>query len=235
MVNQTSRIFQIITEMSAMFAEHFAEFYDLFNNDKNYKKEIQFVNRWAGRPKTILDIGCGTAQYWRFFHPKQTITGIEQSPMMSGKSIYNRQIQNANIQRVSFGKRYKCDCVTALFDVVNYIPNQDWWNKLPLKKGGFFIFDIYDKEKVDRDGFKTTIKNRGNMERYVRPMGYEKGIAKLRIYMTGYSFREFFEYEDHKLFIWSEKDIRKFARKNFEIVEIKKTKRWQTWFKLRKK
>ena len=105
-----------------MFAERFAEFYDLFNDDKNYKKEIQFVNKWAGRPKTILDIGCGTANYWRFYHPKQILTGIEQSPMMSGRSAYSRKIQTANIQRCVFNKKIKYDCVTSIFDVINYIP-----------------------------------------------------------------------------------------------------------------
>jgi SAM-dependent methyltransferase len=217
-----------------MFAEIYAQYYDLFNDDKNYKKEIQFVNKWAKRPKTILDIGCGTAQYWRFFHPKQIINGIEQSPMMSGKSQFTRQIQTGNIMRVKFPK-VKYDCVTALFDVINYIPDHDWWKKLPIKRGGYFIFDIFDKEKVDRDGFQTTIKNRGNLERYIRPLEYNGKTAILKIYLTGYDAQDFFTSEKHKLFIWSMKDIKRFCDKQFEIVEVKKTKKWQTWIKLKRK
>lgn len=218
-----------------MFAEKYAEYYDLFNDDKNYKKEIQFVNRWAGRPKTILDIGCGTAQYWRFYHPRQIVTGIEQSPPMAFRSPYASRIHVANIQRIRFSKKNTYDCITSLFDVINYIPDHSWWKKLPIKKGGYFIFDIFDKEKVIRDGFQTTIKNRGNIERYIRPMQFDGRSATLKMYLTGYDSQEFFTSEQHKIYIWSEKDIRRFAGRYFKIVEIKKTNRWQTWYKLKKK
>jgi hypothetical protein len=154
---------------------------------------------------------------------------------MSGKSNYSRQIQTANIQRVKFGKKSKYHCVTALFDVINYIPDHSWWKSLPVKKGGYFIFDIFDKEKVDREGFKTTIKERGNIERYIRPLEYNGKIALLKIYLTGYDNQEFFTSEKHRIYVWSMKDIKRFCRGIFDIVEVKKTKKWQTWVKLRRK
>lgn len=218
-----------------MFADHYAKYYDLFNDDKKYAKEIDFVYDWAGKPQSILDIGCGTASYWKYFPDNIDMTGIEQSCPMMYQSTYRNYIIQANIQRVKFGKKNLYDCVTALFDVINYIPDHSWWNRLPLKSGGYFIFDIFDKQKVDKQGFQTTVKTRGYFERYIRPISYDGKVAVLKAYLSGYDEHDFLESEQHKLYIWSESNIRRMARKSFEIVEIKKTKRWQTWYKLRKK
>ena len=41
--------------------------------------------------------------------------------------------------------------------------------------------------------------------------------------------------EMHTMYIYSEKDIRKFCGKEFKIVDKKETETWQTWWKLKKK
>lgn len=217
-----------------MFADRYAHFFDEMNKGKDYKKEIKFIYKWAGKPKSILDIGCGTASYWKHYPKKVVMTGIEQSVNMISHSDYKEKIICSDIQRCKFWKK-KHECVTALFDVINYIPNHEWWKRIPIKKGGFLILDVWDKEKVDRDGFKSTIREVGNVERYIRPMSYDGHIVKFKIYLTGYQDREFFDVERHNMYVWSEREIRRFAGRYFKVVEIKKTKRWQTWWKLKRK
>jgi SAM-dependent methyltransferase len=217
-----------------MFNKNFAECFDPMNSGKDYKKEIRFVYNWAGRPKSILDIGCGTANYWKHLPKKVFMGGIERSPDMASHSEFKDRILCADITRCTFSKKRHYDCVTALFDVMNYIPRHEWWKRLPVKKGGYFVFDIWNKEKVDRDGFRSTIREAGNVERYIRPMSYDGHIVKLKIYLTGYHDREFFDVERHTMYVWSEREIRRFAGRYFKVVEIKKTKRWQTFYKLRR-
>jgi SAM-dependent methyltransferase len=218
-----------------MFADKYAQYYDLMNRDKSYEKEIKFVYRWAKHPKSILDIGCGTADYWRYYPRKVTLAGIERSYHMVQRSIFRDKIQQADI-RNSILPKHPYDCVTALFDVMNYIPEHSWWGNLPIKKGGYFIFDIWDKEKVDRDGFSSRIRNVGEIERYVWPRSYNGKVASMKIFLTGYeNLNEFQVSETHLLYIWREKDIRRFARECFDVVEIKKTRTWQCWYKLRRK
>lgn len=219
-----------------MFAETYAKFYDSFNSDKDYKNEIHFVSRWANHPKSILDICCGTASYWKYFHPKTVISGIEQSCPMIRYSNYRDKILQANIMSCKMICSLNFDAAICLFDAINYIPDHSWWNNLPIKQGGYFIFDIWDKDKVDKEGFRSTLVVRPHMERYIRPVSYNGKKAELKIYLTGYDEgKDICETEIHKLYIWSEKDIRKFAKESFKIVEVKKTKRWQTWYKLKRK
>lgn len=132
------------------------------------------------------------------------------------------------------------DCVTALFDVINYIPNHSWWKNLPLKQGGYFIFDIWDKEKVDSEGFKQTIKKVGTAIRTITPLhnqilppfGYDGKKVDLSIMIEDKGIQFF---EQHRMYIWSYEDIIKFCGEEFEIVEVKKTKKWQTFYKLKRK
>lgn len=124
------------------------------------------------------------------------------------------------------------ECVTALFNVVNYIPTQRWWRALPLASGGHFIFDTYDKKKVDKDGFKTTVRKFGQAVQTITPVSYENGKVILDIKVED---GDLVTKETHTMYIFSEDEIREFCGELYEIEEVKKTKRWQTWYKLRRK
>ena len=128
--------------------------------------------------------------------------------------------------------RGRFDCATALFDVLNYIPKHDWWKNIPLDSGGFFIFDIWDRENVEKDGFRMTTKEVEGIKRVITPLRYDGKIVDLEvsIFEKSLIFSEI-----HRMYIWSHKDIEKFCGKNFEIVEVKATESWQKWYKLRRK
>lgn len=224
-----------------MFAKAYSQCYELFNSDKPYKKEIEFIYEWAGRPRDIVDLGCGRADYWKFYPKDVVITGIDRSKDMIAASDYKDNIVCGDIMIATY--KLPFDLVTALFDVINYLPRHDWWASLPLEKGGYFIFDCWDKEKVDKDGFKRTIKNVNGLTRTITPLDrYKKPMKGERLIPTDYinleikvegvevNFKEI-----HTMFLYSYRDIKRFCGNDFEIVEIKKTENWQKWFKLIKK
>ena len=212
----------------------YAESYDLFNEKKSYKKEIEFVYEWAGRPLNILDIGCGTAEYWKYYPSGTQLVGLEKSKHMIKESRYKNLIVNGSAGQKSWLKKVNgVDCVTALFDVINYIQKHDWWKNLPLKKGGYFIFDILDKKRVDKDGFLETTRTVNGITRHITPIKYDGRKVDLNV--------QVFEYEDlsyierHRMYLYSRSAIERFCGDEFEIVDVKPTKRWQTWYKCKRK
>ena len=214
-----------------MFGKSYAAYYESLNGSKPYEEEIQFVYQWAKNPKSILDIGCGTAHYWKHYPKDVHIVGIDKSPAMIGrkKNIICADISNT---KILFG-RAKFDCVTALFDVLNYIPNHNWWGKLPLKQDGFFIFDVWDKTKAEQDGFKTTLKKIGKVSRIITPIRWNGSsvILRLEVFESG----ELVTQEMHTMFIYSREDIQRFCGSSFEIASIRHSETWQTFYKCRKK
>ena len=215
-----------------MFANAYATHYDVLNSSKKYKDEIDFVYKWAGRPARILDVGCGSAQYWRHFPPGVGLTGIEKSAEMRAISPFKSKIRSMSVtQMAEFTTERPFPCVTALFDVCNYTPDLFWWLKLPLMKNGYFIFDVWDKEKVDRDGFKQTVKRVGDVTRVITPISYDGKEAKLEVSITisGIETKEI-----HIMTIHSIDDIWEACGNKFVVDDIKKTKGWQTWYRLQK-
>ena len=209
-----------------MFGDY-SKYYDLFNSDKPYKKEIKFVYEWAKKPNWIFDIGCGTGEYWKYYPKKTQIYGVDKSRSMAQRG---RNIMCSDITKYKhFGK---FECATALFDVLNYIPNHGWWKNIPILKGNFFIFDIWDKEKVEKDGFKVTYKSVGSLTRTIEPVRYDGKSVDLKIQVLGE--KVFFE-EIHKMYIHSREHILRLCSDEFEVEEIKTTEKWQTWWKLKRK
>ena len=209
--------------------KQYAKHYECFNQRKPYKQEIEAIYDWAGRPNYVLDLGCGTANYWKYFPTQTRLTGIERSSDMISRSEYKNLILKGDICRYDYSLFEPFDCVTALFDVVNYLPDLSWIDKLPLKKGKFFIFDVLDPKK---EKFKKTTKEIGGLKRTITPIFRQKGSEvslQVSVEEDGKEYQE-----THNLFLWSKKEIG-LAATNFEIVEIKETETWNTWYKLRRK
>jgi len=216
-----------------MFSEMYSRYYDMFNRDKNYKKEIEFIYKWAGKPKRILDIGCGTANYWKFYPEDVFLKGIEISEKMIECSIYKDSIQHSEIGNFK-GIKGHYGLATALFNVINYLGDNSWWYKLPMFSGSYFIFDIWDKKKIVKERFMPTVKQGENgILRCITPSKYDGKSVNLEITVLAEDGLKFTEH--HTMYIYSHEDIERFCGDEFEIVEVKETRRWQTWYKLRKK
>lgn len=208
--------------------DRYADYYERFNQDKPYKKEIEFVYKWAKRPKSIFDIGAGTGNYWKFYPKGVDIFGVDKSPHMAHNKN-NKVCADITTYKHPFREQY--DCATALFDVLNYIPKHKWWKNLPIKKGGYFIFDIWDKNKIDKDGFRETVKNVNGVLRYIRPIMVS--VKEVSLDISIYNGKNIFS-ETHRMYLYTHRDIELFCDREFEIVEVNPTKTWQTWYKLRR-
>lgn len=221
-----------------MFANFYAAAYDRLNSEKNYKDEIEFVYEWAKNPKMILDVGCGTASYWKYWPLGAHVYGLEKSKSMIHESVHKNRIFYGDVCRDGCaGLLWYFDLMTALFHVVNYTPHGYWWGDMPLKKDGYFIFDVLDKKKVRKDGFQKTTRTIGDYEpnqitRTITPVEYHDDFVVMDI---EFDYEGEIRKEQHKLFLHSEEDIRKFAGNNFEIVDVKPTETWTTWYKLKRK
>lgn len=214
-----------------MFDKHYAKYYDLFNREKPYKEEIDLVYKLADKPEWIFDIGPGTAVYWKYYPKKVKLFGVDRSPAMIEMADKSRgQIVCADIR--DYAHNGKFECVTALFDVINYIPRHDWWGNLPLETGGYFLFDIWDKEKVDKDGFKKTVKVVDGATRTITLVSYENGKVTFELKIED---KETILKEMHWMYLYSQDDIKGFCGDSYEISDIVKTKSWQSWYKLKRK
>lgn len=210
--------------------EKYAEVYDLINKDKPYRNEIEFVYKWAGEPDSILDLGAGTASYWKYL-PTMPI-GIEKSKEMIEQSEFKRWIIHDDILNMKTPfLDLSFDCVTALFDVMNYLPRHDWWSRLPLMEGGSFIFDIWDKEKAEKEKFKETIKKFKGGFRGIVP--FKRGDKVDLVIWVKYKKKSIVE--KHTMYLYSEEDLKKFCGRNYKIVDKKETDTWQVWYKLEKR
>jgi len=208
--------------------EKYAKVYDRVNKKKNYPDECEFVYRWGEMPKQILDIGCGTAHYWQYFPVKPI--GIEKSAEMILNSKYASNIIRGDVKDFEFSKLKNFDCAFALFDVINYIDDNTWWEKIPLKKGGYFIFDIWDSEKVKQEGFAATrLFTKDGIERTIIPNQRFSDIVNLDISIVD---GEENYTEKHTMYIHSKNDIRRFCGNNFKMADIVKTNTWQVWYKI---
>ena len=214
-----------------MFAEPYAKHYELLNSKKPYKEEIEFVWTWGHKPKTVLDLGCGTAHYWKYWPEGVEVIGVERSKDMIAASQHRNRIVCEDVTEI--GRKFwpgQVELVTALFDVVNYIPDLSWIERLPVKSGGFFIFDVLNPKG---EKFKKTEREAAGIKRVIEPVKQtsKKVTLAVSIQEDPSSWRII---ENHTLYLWTEKDIEK-AASSFEIAEVKPTGTWQTWYKLIKK
>jgi len=215
-----------------MFAMPYATLYDKVNAKKKYKEEINFIYNWAGKPKNILDLGCGTASYWKYYPKDVSITGIEKSRDMIRESKEN--IINYDATEVgSLFTENRFDCITALFDVVNYIENNTWWKYLPLSPKGYFIFDVWDFDKIMEDGFHTSTTENGEVKRIISPGKVTTKKGKLSIKLTiRTSIGRRHAKEEHTMYLHRHKDIVSWCKKKLMVVDTKVTDTWQKWYKM---
>ena len=142
---------------------NYAQYYDLLNQQKDYKQEIDYVisliNQFAPNASDLLDLGCGTGLHAiNLAENGYHITGIDQSHDMiniaqerlktlssSISNLLNFYI--GDIRTYSINKSF--DVALSLFHVFSYqVKNSDLnqsFNTVSkhLKKGGIFIFDCW--------------------------------------------------------------------------------------------
>jgi SAM-dependent methyltransferase len=168
--------------MSSSFRK-LASYYDTIYADKNYSKEVDFIEecfRKYDKPKYLLEIGCGTGNYTKIFSERgYKITGIDLSADMLevARSKCDCNFINSDVRTLDLERKF--DCCLALFAVIGYVTdNSELANvfrrtRIHLKRGGLFIFDVWNGLALMRTLPECRVKEAENNElrivRFARP------------------------------------------------------------------
>jgi len=140
-----------------MVFNNYAKYYDLLYQDKDYRKEIDFIDslikqHLQKKNLRVLDIGCGTGKHANYLAEKgYQVTGIDFSEEMIriAKSNKNGNTDFYVADATSFNLNKKFDIVLSLFHVVSYqSSNKDISSMFSnvskhLNHNGLFIFDFW--------------------------------------------------------------------------------------------
>jgi len=149
------------------FKQEYASVYDTLYNDKDYKKECDYLEalfrRCNHRPSTILDLGCGTGGHDIILAQRgYKITGVDRS--LSMLSIARKKAQEkklsiefieGDITEISLHDRF--DAIISMTSVMSYqTTNQSiaavcHRAKEYLNPGGLFLFDCWHGPAVLAD------------------------------------------------------------------------------------
>ena len=156
-----------------MSFKKYAKYYDLIYRDKDYEKEVDFIEAIFGenKPKNILEVGCGTGNYTRIILNRgYNVTAIDISEAMLevARKKYTCKLIKGDIRDVSIDDKF--DACLAMFAVIGYITETSDIIKAlinirrHLKSNGVFIFDVWNGLAVLRLLPKQRVKEVENGE-----------------------------------------------------------------------
>ena len=132
----------------------YSNYYDFFYEDKNYKKEVNFLKNFFYKNdfkvRNILEFGSGTGNHAILLAKLgYNIHGIELSSEMvlKAKKHKNFFLQKGDITKINLKKKY--DVVLSMFHVISYLTNNEKVTSAfknankHIKKNGLFIFDFW--------------------------------------------------------------------------------------------
>lgn len=143
-----------------VFREKYTNVYDSLYQSKDYEKECDFVEKIFRKQdknvKTILDLGCGTGGHAVVLAKRgYKVTGVDRSEEMlkvarrKSKHLGLKiNFHRSSIQDLKLNEKF--DAVISMFAVISYqTDNKDLAMacknaKQHLKRGGVFIFDVWN-------------------------------------------------------------------------------------------
>lgn len=143
-----------------MYSEVFCKVYNEFG--WNYYPEIfgeqllQWLSRNGLRPKTAMDLACGTGILCRIMRENHIAAdGMDFSAGMIDIARENCPEAHFDVaDMITYCPQKQFDLVTCTGDAVNHIPNLDDVEKIfqnvrhYLAPGGYFVFDILNENEV---------------------------------------------------------------------------------------
>jgi 2-polyprenyl-3-methyl-5-hydroxy-6-metoxy-1,4-benzoquinol methylase len=141
--------------------EKYADYYDLFYQNKNTEEECDFIieafRRFgAGETHTILDVGCGTGRHATALAQKgYAVQGLDASETMLLYATKHAEEKKVKLSvhkgdMRSFSLPETFDAIISLFAAAGYLTDNDDILKTfsninrHLKIGGMFVFDVWN-------------------------------------------------------------------------------------------
>lgn len=216
-----------------------AEFYDLLYKDKDYEREVDFIEQvfsHYGKPKNVLEVGCGTGNYAQILHRKgYSVTGLDISENMIklAKGKCDCVFQVGDIRSISISGKF--DSCVSMFAVMGYmVENSDVLKALcnvraHLKPGGLFVFDVWNGLAVMRTLPEIKVKEVENNDKKILRIAYPKLQVFNHVCIVDYKFfvldknnRTFEELsESHPIRFYFPQEMRFFLETaGFEVLKI---------------
>jgi len=144
---------------SDMSFRDYASYYDLIYKDKDYKKEVDFIEEIFGesKPKKILEVGCGTGSYTRILLDsgyEVTAVDISEDMLKIAREKCACKFIKGDVRDITINERF--DTCIAMFAVMGYMTENSGITKAlnnirrHLKPNGIFIFDVWNGLAVMR-------------------------------------------------------------------------------------
>ena len=138
-----------------------SEFYDDIEKDRKYTLDnLNYIlKKFNVKGKNILEYGVGTGIIAKELSKKYKVHGVDISIKMLDLAIKkyknnkNLTLEYADMKNYISKKKYYINI--CIFDTINHLINFEEWKYFfknsynNLKKGGYFIFDINTKNKMD--------------------------------------------------------------------------------------
>lgn len=103
-----------------------SQYYDLIYSSKKYEQEAQLIEELIAREqpvaKTILDVGCGTAEHLKYLSKKFAVSGIDKEPgfvEIAKEKLPSARFWQADMRDFELGLRF--DIVLCLFGSIGYL------------------------------------------------------------------------------------------------------------------
>ena len=148
-----------------IFDEEYVKFYDLFNNQKDYSEESNFLEKvfekYSNKKiKTILDLGCGTGIHANKLSLRgYQVTGMDISKEMikvaNSKKAHNSEFFIGDMSAFELNKKF--DSCIAMFASMGYITKNRQIEsfldcvKKHLNPEGILIIDVWNGLCVMRE------------------------------------------------------------------------------------
>ena len=133
--------------------KEFAKYYDKFYQNKNYKKETEFLKNFINANDKILDVGCGTGIHAALLTDNGfEVDGLDLNKEMLeiAKTRLKTNLYWQNILEIDISKKY--NMIISMFAVFNHLKDTDELTrglmnlKQLLHDGGKIIIDLHNPQ-----------------------------------------------------------------------------------------
>jgi len=221
----------------------FGEYYDLvYKGVVNYEKDCDalekvFAKFCKMKPKSILDLGCGTGNHALMLAKRgYSVSGIDLSKTMIQKAKLKMKTAGLDVdfhvqamQRLRLDSKF--DCAISMFGALGYVCTYNGLVKVfsglrrHLKRDGLFIFEFWNVGGVRPSPYQMWIMaNDGNLAVYrLSETRFDHQTNLISLYMkfivlSGNRLVETFE-ENHKLRCYTLTEMRQYLQSNgFELL-----------------